>query len=170
MKISRSQLRRLIESTIYEAATGEGKFVNQDNVINILTMFFGYMEGLRNPNIIDDNSKNIRAFYKLAQDSQSTLDNDKIALLFDRLLNFDGHQLASGKAGSDQTTPNKYSLDRESYGVLVQMDKLNKKMGAKSFGLEPIYDFGQKKSLPFSYTYNDIKKQNKDYMKIPEMI
>ena len=142
------------------------KMISQDAVLNALTMFFGCMEGLRDPSTFDDKTKNVRAFYKLMQDNNLNIDNDDLDSFFDRMI--DGpHKLASDYGGAAEDP--RYSLDPDSFKILQNMYKLYTKMDAAGFKVDPAFDFAQLKRKTFSDIYNDIKRQDKDYLTIPDM-
>ncbi len=164
MHLNRKQLRLLIESVILNES--EGKLVSQKTVLEILNQFFGYMQGIRM-----GSDKEVRSFYKIMQDNNIGIDNKDLEVLFARLNDNDaGHQLGSGKAGSDtQSGPNKYSLDRKSYDILLTMNKIRGKLSDSDFKLDPKFDLFQKSSIAFKQTYQDINSQDKNYLTIPEI-
>ena len=143
-----------------------GKMISQDVVLTALTMFFGFMEGLRDPSTFDDKTKNVRAFYKLMQDNNLNIDNDDLDSFFERMK--DGPHDLNLTYVDDKKDP-KYSLDQESFKTLQNMYNIYKKMDAAGFKNDPVFDFSQKKKIEFSQTIQGIKNQDKDYLTIPDM-
>ena len=188
MRLNRRQLRRLINEAIgdklkdtigkkaksnVDASKKDKKpsepsamTIAQNVVLTALTMFFGFMEGLRDPGTIDDKTKNVRAFYKLMQDNNLNIDNGDLDSFFDRMI--EGTHDLNAAYADDKKDP-QYSLDPGSFKVLQNMYKIYTKMDAAGFKNEPKFDFSQKKSIAFSETYFGIKNQDKDYLTIPNI-